>query len=424
LGVASCGTRESAVDTLSEKNVELALVEFAGPYYNTPRVKAYEQRANFDNYYTQYGAYFGIIDFTNDTHSVISFLSMLTPLFKWTEPSADAVYIAASNLTWDMSDNVARIIVLAVDECDQYLDYTHEEAVEAARDKNITIYVVRPKKLLCYGGKTTGYPQDDYARATGGKVFILGVNASDLGSALLNIVENITLPPAVIETRLDYLGIFKSSTITITGLYPEDRIIIVAPNKTTSIVASGSVIDINLINYLSPTEIVTALLSNSLYVAIHPSTEHLLSLLPDRALVHVRSENVDKWIEVPLYVHFACSVLHGAVNGDVRVISNDGTFTVYVNGMNVGTYPALEIAALGYEQVEIVYKDGSRRIISPGDLVQIGAQQMRANERLDILLYDSIPVYEFGKATLVDISIVKELHVEGGIILVDARLSK
>jgi len=426
----------SAFEILAEKNVEIALVEFTGPKYLLyvwdkwrrvgVDIPAIDIREEYADYYIYYDDYIGLADFTSNITLITTLLSDITPLFKPFEPSADAMYAALSMLSWDTSPATARAMVLIVDECDQAIEHTSDEVIELAQRMGVKIFVIMAEGAdeNCWPSDySTGELYSTYVQATGGQLLVIGVNATRVGETLINIIENVNMTPTTLKTNIDYFGVFKSSVVTIDGLYPGDRIVVSAGETTTVVEASGPTVSIDLLNYFTIEDIVSALLNGGIQVAVQPSTEHLLSLLPDRALVHVRGENVDKWVEVPLYVHFDCSLLHGVVNGMVRVVSNGGTYTVYVDGMNVGTYPAVRLVALGYE-VEVDYADGTRRTITVGDVVMVGAQQAFADARIEIILDDPVPFYDFGKMTALDDSIIREIRVEGRLVLVETRLSK
>jgi len=213
-----------------------------------------------------------------------------------------------------------------------------------------------------------------------------------------------------VGSEVPLLAIFTSPYITIKGLYPGDRIVLATPGRTVTLPANNTVEQINVLKYFSPADLVTAFEQNGgIYLAIQPSIEHILSMLPAQMLIHVKGPNLDTWVPVPVLIKPHCNLqatLSDPQGGQIIIERTGELYKVYLvaGGSSVyfGVYPKVEIDNLQFTQITVYYTDGTYITMKPGESVQLGNGMMYYPVNgMGILLVTDKPIY-FGQGMVTD----------------------
>jgi len=363
----------NSFELLEEKNAEIALAEFGGP---NPRAAA--KRAQLSDYYIYYDSFIGLTGFYDSPAAIIQLLSKLRPMFWIHELDANAMYAALTMLPWDTSPTTARVLVLIVDECDQARDITPEDVIAAAQEKGVMIYVILadPNADSNCGRNTykTGEKYATYVEATGGELFVLGVNATRLGETLLDIIENVNMTPITLETRVDYLGVFKSPLLRVEGLYPGDIVYIYHAGGVKTVAAESAVLAVNVVEEFGLEAVVETLATaGGFTVMVVPTVERVIAMLPSSVAVHAVGAEHDMWVVVDSPVILDCQ--HGVeVDSEepmelVAETREGLVWLVEFNGALLGSYPG----------VAITVAEGTVTLYTPS-----GAQALEAPVRLTL----------------------------------------
>ena len=201
-----------------------------------------------------------------------------------------------------------------------------------------------------------------------------------------------------VSTKVDYQGVFKGRTVTISGLYPGDRIVLSTPDKVRIVNVTSEKVTIDLLSMFGPEELIKALEQGGVVLAVQPTIEHIISLIPSKALVHVYGTNIDEWERVDVMLKPHCvpmmSVTYGTVKierrGDLySVILNPGTQSEFF----FGTYPKIEVRNMYDFNIDIHYTSSNTRTIKPNDVVEFTTGTVEFYQPMNILLITSKPIY-------------------------------
>ena len=233
-----------------------------------------------------------------------------------------------------------------------------------------------------------------------------------------------------VSSDVYYQGIFKGRTVTITGLYPGDRVMLATPNKVYTISAESTTVTVDLLSTFGPKELIEALKHGGVILIVQPSAEHILSLLPSRALVHVEGKTINDWLDVPLLIKPECTLEAGFTSSGTISITRAGeVYKVYAkipgfsNLLYLGTYPKVKIYHLRNYEVSIAYQDGTNVTIRPGQLIEFaGSKVMFYNDIAILLINDKVVIFN-GIQTLRDDKPFTSILIKG-VMDVDMSLAK
>lgn len=190
-----------------------------------------------------------------------------------------------------------------------------------------------------------------------------------------------------------YMGVFKSRYLTIKGLFPGDRIVLMTPLKTYVTIADETIEQIDLLSVFTVKQLIEAMKGGGIILIIEPSTERIFMLLPTRGLFHVVSDFFNTWIEVPLKIRPYCNLTVGFRSNGLAVIERAGeVYKLYIQLPNTatlslfGTYPKLYVEDLYRYTVEITYTDGSTVTIRPNTPVTVGGAIRMFTDGIKIIL--------------------------------------
>lgn len=334
----------SAIDLLSEKNVHIAVMDFVDK-----RVCSIIGDCDFHaRIWT---------DFTADYEYVVDTVLPSVSNFEGSiELSSYAIWKALSQLSWSTSPDDAKVILLASDErLQEGGGVTKEEAVELAVEKGVQIFVARTE---------LAHTLDYYAENTGGKVYLIG-SERDLGEALIELIEGIELEPAILQSRVPFIGVYGDKVIRITGLYPGDKVYIVHPVTGKFYVkeAETDKVEIDVTQYYTPRELVVALLHGGFKILVQVDPTRALSALPSFALLHYTTVSHDEWYPIKVTVKSHCKLPFAARTIKVTRVGEVYRVDAFVRGagwVKIGVYPRLELEVPYGTYVSIIYDDGTR----------------------------------------------------------------
>ena len=391
----------NAIDVLQNKSVKIAVEDFTSP----EKCTAGPYNAIFCSEYVR------IWNTFTDNYNLVLDIIQNIQISGGTEPDADAVYIAASKLPWSRKDIDRNIIVLSSDEPNQEVQFTTEQAITAAQNRNIMIVVVRPND-------PSTSSLDVYAQETGGEVVILGQDASNLGEALIDLIERINMTPALISSDLNYLGIFSDPSVRISGLYPGDTIILSTPNDIKSITANNTEITINLLELFGAKELIRAMENGGVLLAVKPSPTHILSLLPSSALVHVTGENIDKWVRVHVMLEPNCTIGLETIGIGTLTIEREGDVyrvSAVLGGNNIdfGVFPKVYVKDVTSFTITIYYMDGTTLTITPNQFLELPTGRVYVMQPFGLILLSDKPLYSTSGGVLEDSKSFRKIVING-----------
>ena len=357
---------EASIDFLSGYDTYLALLDFTSP----EKCSAGPYDAIFCSKYVRVWT-----DFTTDYELVASIARNMV-ISGGKEPATDAVAIAAQILSWDKAREGVdvKVVVVASDEGLQEQDYTKEEAIRLAREKGIRVFVVRP------AGAASSL--DVLAVATGGEVLLLGSDASNLGEAIVKLIERLDLKPARLASEFQFLGVYAGRTVTVTGLYPGDILLVAAPSRAYTFTVDAASMELDLLSLFTPRELVEAMmLWGGVRVTLLPSPEKVLSRIPENVLVEVRSLEGGVWqVPVELVKRVECRLPLELEGGTLRGEAARGVYKLYIGGpgWEAPYYAAPRVKASVDGVLELVYGGAVYRVEAGvgGTLPGVGALEL------------------------------------------------
>jgi len=155
-----------------------------------------------------------------------------------------------------------------------------------------------------------------------------------------------------VSSYVNYVGVFKDKTITVTGLMSGDTVVLSAGGVTQMFTANGNQISIDLLSIFTPSQILSAVMSGGIQLTIISSQSQSLSFLPTSARVHISTAVHDMWIDVNIPVNVNC-------NSSLFVHSQSGTqyittlytsdykvWNITFSGNSLGIYPGVLITVM------------------------------------------------------------------------------
>jgi len=220
-----------------------------------------------------------------------------------------------------------------------------------------------------------------------------------------------------------YQGVFRDRYITIKGLYPGDKLIISIPGKVITVNVYSTTMTIDVLSLFTVRELIEALKSvGGILIAIQPSPQRIISLLPSKAYIHVMSRTADTWVEVPVLLRpsSSCVLSYGLQAWGSLVVERKGevyNLTMIPQGstsQSLGVFPKAEIKLWYNYRITITYTDGTTKILTPDNL---------ASYWVGILLVTDKAVLQTGSQIVEDNKPFAKIVVEG-IIDIRAYLAK
>ena len=181
-----------------------------------------------------------------------------------------------------------------------------------------------------------------------------------------------------ITTEIPVLGLFKDAVITVTGLYPGDRVIVTAPTGVRyEVEAQTSTVRINLLDIFAPTDIVAAIEQGGFDLVVQPTSQHILEFLPKQMWVHVIGPNINAWIPSTVKLVQLCTLkIEGYPPGAVRIENRGDVYRVYysTDGKTwrfYGTYPRVDVTLLeAGATLRVMDVYGNTKTYIVGEIVQ------------------------------------------------------
>jgi len=198
-----------------------------------------------------------------------------------------------------------------------------------------------------------------------------------------------------------YQGVFRDRYITIKGLYPGDKLIISIPGKVITLDVYSTTMAIDVLSLFTVKELIEALkTAGGILIAIQPSPQRIISLLPSKAYVHVASRTVDTWIEVPVLIRPSpsCVLTYGFTSYGTLIAERKGevyNLTMIPSGsppIVLGVFPRVEVSIRPWTsfKITITYVDGSVKVLTPSNMSSYALTIVLESDRVALLFGSAV----------------------------------
>jgi len=182
-----------------------------------------------------------------------------------------------------------------------------------------------------------------------------------------------------LSSEVPFIGVFADRTLTIKGLYPGDKVILSVPTgKVVTIEAKTDTVTVDLLQYFGAYDLVSALKNSGIFMALQPSPQRVISLIPSKAYVHIKSKTVDTWIETPVQIRPSqtCVLSFGLKSPGILVAERVGEYYNLTmipkdsESQLLGVYPKVLISFRWWTpfRITITYTDGTTKTLTQNDL--------------------------------------------------------
>ena len=145
----------------------------------------------------------------------------------------------------------------------------------------------------------------------------------------------------------DFIGVFRDHNIYITGLMPNDKVVVIAGAWSKTITAQGPIEVIDTLD-IPTVDLVLALSTGGIRIIILPTRQHLQQLLPTGFWVKVKSEGAEGWYYVTAPLIMRCMeqlVVYSKTRTYTTTIYGNSfeIWSVKFNGKTLGVFPKVVV---------------------------------------------------------------------------------